>query len=181
MEVYVDVRDISEIPCSLFGLWHFSDEKPLKGIAGLLDWRLDAKISRLMLSGRIQGDWGEKVMLGSLGELPGRELIIVGLGPLGEFHPDRMQEAGRIMVDTAVRLNRETICMALPGNGMESLDTAVVAENVLYGAACEAGDTAFTPWIMCSPDDVDEAILGFQKTKISLKSSIHMDIIQVKP
>ena len=180
MEVYVDDRDISEIPCDLFGLWHFSDEKPLKGIAGLLDWRLDAKISRLVISGRIQGVWGEKVMIGSLDGLSGKDVIIVGLGPMKDFDVSRMQDAGRIIADTALKLNKETICVALQGHGLQGLDTVVVAENVLYGLACEAGGTAFTPWIMCSPDDVDEALLGFQKTKISLKSRIRVDIIQVK-
>lgn len=180
MEVYVDNRNIYKIPCDLFGLWHFSDEKPLKGIAGLLDWRLDAKISRLIISGRIQGVWDEKVMLGAIEELPGKEVIIVGLGLIKEFDESRMRDAGRIMADTALRLNRETICMALPGSGIEDLDTVIVAENVFYGLAEQAGDTAFTPWIMCGPDEVDEALLGFQKTKISLKSRIQVDIIQVK-
>ena len=181
MEVYVDKRDIYEIPCELFGLWHFSDERPLKGINGLLDWRLDAKISQLIMSGRIQGAWGEKVMLGSIDELPGKEIIIIGLGPIGEFESSRMQDAGRIMADTALKLNRQTICLSLPGSGIQDLDMTVVAENVLLGLAIEAGDKKLTPWIMCSPDEMDEALLGFQKTKISLKSRIRADIIQVKP
>jgi hypothetical protein len=181
MEVYVDKRDICEIPCDLFGLWHFSDERPLKGINGLLDWRLDAKISQLIISGRIQGTWGEKIMLGSIDEFVGKEIIIVGLGPIREFEPSRMQDAGKIMADTALKLNRETICLALPGSGIPDLDTTVVAENVLFGFANAAGDKALSPWILCNPDDMDEALLGFQKTKISLKSRIFTDIIQVKP
>ncbi len=181
MEVYVDKRDMRQIPCSLFGLWHFSDERPLKGITGLVDWRLDAKISHLIISGKIQGYWGEKVMLGSHDALPGKEIILIGLGPVDDFGRDRMRDAGRIMARTVLTLNQTTICMSLPGSGIAGLDTVIIAEHVLYGLACEAADTPLVPWIMCSPDELDETLLGFQKTKVSLKSMVQTDIIQVKP
>jgi hypothetical protein len=181
MEVYVDKRDIYEIPYSLLVLWHFSDERPLKGITGLFDWRLDAKISQLIISGKITGSWGEKVLLGEFEELQGKEIIFIGLGPMSEFEDSRMRDAGKIMANTALKLNQKSICMSLPGNGIQDLDTVVIAENVLYGIACEAGNTDFIATIMCSPDDVDEALLGFQKTKISLRSRVLTDIIQVKP
>ena len=180
MEVYVDKRDIDEIPCDLFELWHFSDERPLKGINGLLDWRLDAKISQLIISGRIQGVWGEKVMLGAIDELPGKEVIIIGLGLVREIDPSRMQDAGRLIANTALKLNREKFCMSLPGSGIPDLDTTAVAENVFLGLAGEAAGNTLTVRIMCDPDEMDEVFLGLQKTKISLKSRIHVDIIQVK-
>jgi len=181
MEVHVDKRDIYEIPCMLFGLWHFSDERPLKGINGLLDWRLDAKISQLIISGRIQGAWGEKVMFGPIDELAGKEILIIGLGPISEFEPSRMQDAGKIMADTVLKLNRKTLCLSLPGSGITDLDMTDVAENVLLGLAIAAGDKGVTPWIKCHPDEMDEALLGFQKAKIALKSKVLTDIIQVKP
>ena len=180
MEVYVDKRDIQDIECSLFCLWHFSDEKPLKGINGLVDWRLDAGISQLIMSGKIQGSWGEKVMLGAMDVLDEKELLIIGLGQRDEFEQSRMQEAGRLLARTALNLKIPSVCMSLPGSGMKDLDMVAIAENILYGLASEAGESAFTPWIMCPPDEIDEAILGFQKTKITLKSRVETEIIQVK-
>ncbi|MBN2297057.1 MAG: hypothetical protein JXM72_00600 [Deltaproteobacteria bacterium] len=180
MEVYVDKRDMQEIPCDLFCLWHFSDEKPLKGITGLVDWRLDARISQLILSGKIQGSWGEKVMLGAMDALAGRELLIIGLGQLNEFEQSRIQDAGRLMARTVLNLNLNKVCMSLPGAGRRDLDIVVIAENILYGLVSEAGERDFTPWIMCTHDEIDETILGFQKTKITLKSRVKTDIIQVK-
>jgi hypothetical protein len=181
MEVYVDKRDMLKIPYSLLILWHFSDERPLKGITGLLDWRLDAKISQLIISGKITGAWGEKVLLGEVEELQGKDVIFIGLGPMSEFEDSRMQDAGKIMANTVLKLNQKSICMSLPGNGIRDLDTVVIAENVLYGIACKAGNTDLVATVMCSPDDVDEALLGFQKTKISLRSKVSTEIFQVKP
>lgn len=181
MEIYVDKRDMYEIPYRLLVLWHFSDERPLKGITGLLDWRLDAKISQLIISGNITGAWGEKVLLGKVEEMNGKDIIFIGLGPMSEFEDSRIQNAGKIMANTVLKLNQKSVCMSLPGNGIHDLDTIVIAENVLHGIACEAGNTDFAATVICSPDDVDEALLGFQKTKISLRSRISTNIIQVKP
>ncbi|HHO75961.1 MAG TPA: hypothetical protein ENN05_05980 [Deltaproteobacteria bacterium] len=179
MEIYVDKQGIDHIQCDLLGLWHFSDERPLKGLTGLVDWRLDAMISRLIISGKIQGFWGEKVLLGAMDALVGKELLIIGLGPTNEFEQSRIQDAGRLMARTALNLNLCSVCFALPAS-RRGLDTVAIAEHLLYGLVSEAGNTEFTPWIMCTPDEIDEAILGFQKTKITLKSSVETDIIQVK-
>src|SRR5438874_9265009 len=40
----------------------FSDERPLRGAAGLCDWRLCGRLSRLLASGRVQGQWGETTL-----------------------------------------------------------------------------------------------------------------------
>ena len=85
------------------------------------------------------------------------------------------------MADTVLKLNRKTLCLSLPGSGITDLDMTDVAENVLLGLAIAAGDKGVTPWIKCHPDEMDEALLGFQKAKIALKSKVLTDIIQVKP
>src|SRR5258705_12067782 len=39
-----------------------SDERPLTGLAGLVDWRLSARLSRLLRAGLLSGDAGEAVL-----------------------------------------------------------------------------------------------------------------------
>jgi len=179
MEIIVDKRDMDDIPCDVLGLWHFSDEMPLKGLAGLLDWRLDGRLSEFVLSGMITGQWGEKVLIGSLKALPDKTVIVLGLGPMKEFDSKRIYDAGMIMSRTSMSLGKDTICMPLPGSGIKGVDTVVVAEKLLEGFAGEIGDKNFIPWVVCGEDDMDEVILGFQKTKVKLKSQIQADIVQV--
>ncbi|MCD6571582.1 MAG: hypothetical protein J7L53_12855 [Deltaproteobacteria bacterium] len=180
MEVLVDTRHLGDISCDFLGLWHFSDEKPLKELTGLIDWKLDAKISQLIISGRITGDWGEKVLLGALPPLSGVKIIIVGIGLMSECSPQRIKNAASLMVGTAMKLKEKNICMALPGMGLIDLDGADIAEYFLDGLVHVIGKGDFRPRILCSKEVVDEVLLGMQKTKVKLKGHFQIDITQVE-
>ncbi|MGC9324422.1 MAG: M17 family peptidase N-terminal domain-containing protein [Desulfomonilia bacterium] len=181
MEVHVDTRDPFDVDVAVLGLWFFSDERPLKGLTGLLDWRLEARISQLIISGFMTGEYGEKAMVGPFTAYADRVLILVGLGRLTELIPERIRDAGEIMARTALGLCREDMCMSLPGNGIKGVNIVSIAEHILAGLARTIGQRRFLLRVLCTPEDVDEAILGFQKTKVSMKSSFHTKIVQVKP
>ena len=40
----------------------FADERPLRGAAGLCDWRLCGRLSRMLHAGRVRGAWGETTL-----------------------------------------------------------------------------------------------------------------------
>src|SRR6186997_1926823 len=66
-------------------LTFFADERPLRGAAGLADWRLCGRLSRLIKQGRIEGKRGETLLLP-----PGRRLrfgrvLLFGLGDSSRF------------------------------------------------------------------------------------------------
>jgi hypothetical protein len=71
--------DIDGILCAVT-----SDERPVKGAAALLDWRLHGVISRFIRSGRISGTKGELVFLPTekLGQR--KNVVLVGVGPSTE-------------------------------------------------------------------------------------------------
>lgn len=63
----------------------FSDERPLKGVAGLLDWRLAGKLSSLAKQAFVSGGAGEAVMIPGRPRLPFDKVLVFGLGPRAEF------------------------------------------------------------------------------------------------
>ncbi len=178
MQILVDTRDVTSIPTELIVLWHFSDERPLRGTSGLIDWKLDGRISRLIMDGRITGEWQEKVMLGSFNPLADKRLVLIGLGPQEDFNPGRIRDAGRLAVRTAVKLGVDSASITLPG--IIDGDIVAVAEEFLAGLVDESGQSAFKPSIMCGEDNIDEVLLGFQKTKVKLKDKSSIEISQVK-
>jgi len=180
MKILVDTRETGAVPGEFLVLWCFSDERPLKGLTGLLDWRLDTAVSRLLMSGTISGTWGEKVLMCGFDAALPEGFLLIGLGPMAEFGEKRMRDAGRLMARSIVKLKKRSASMALPGNGISRFDTSAVAEHFLFGLIQEAKDADFTPTFLCGLNDVDEALLGFQKTKVSLKSHVLTDIVQVK-
>ncbi len=57
------------------------DERPLTGLAGLLDWRMGGELSRCLQSGLCTGASGEQVLLSTRGRVAPRRLFVFGVGP----------------------------------------------------------------------------------------------------
>lgn len=56
------------------------DERPLTGLAGLADWRLSGRLSRLLRSGALTGEEGEAVLTPPGTRLGFQKLFLFGLG-----------------------------------------------------------------------------------------------------
>ena len=61
-----------------------SDERPLTGLAGLVDWRLTARLSRLLRGGQLTGEDGEAVLTSPGPRLAFRKMFLFGLGPASQ-------------------------------------------------------------------------------------------------
>ena len=58
----------------------FKDERPLRGAAGLADWRLCGKLSHLLRGRRLDGDESEALLLPPGRRLPFDRVMVFGLG-----------------------------------------------------------------------------------------------------
>jgi leucyl aminopeptidase len=65
-------------------LTFFREERPLRGAAGLADWRLCGRLSRLIKLGRVRGEAGESLLM-PCRRLPFRRILLFGLGPSRPF------------------------------------------------------------------------------------------------
>ncbi len=65
------------------GIW--SDERPVRGFAGLIDWRLAGRLSATLRSGFVTGQLGEALLIPAKPYLPFEKVLVVGLGPRAEF------------------------------------------------------------------------------------------------
>jgi hypothetical protein len=97
----------------------FNDERPLRGVAGLADWRLCGRISRLLRTGRLRGALGEVTLLPPAGKrLPFGRLLLFGLGesdypaPFGE--PEYRRAVKRLR-DVAERAGARRYAVQPPG------------------------------------------------------------------
>jgi Cytosol aminopeptidase family, N-terminal domain len=83
-----------------------ADERPLTGLAGLVDWRLLARLSRLIRGGQITGQKGEAVLTSAGARLGFRKMFLFGLGPSGQPEEEiqrRLAEALRKIADAGVQ------------------------------------------------------------------------------
>jgi hypothetical protein len=82
------------------------DERPLTGLAGLVDWRLLARLSRLLRGGQLTGDTGEAVLTSPGARLGFRKMFLFGIGTADQSEHElqlRVSEALRKLSHAGVR------------------------------------------------------------------------------
>jgi hypothetical protein len=81
----------------------FTDERPLRGGAARVDWRLCGGLSKRIVKGDLSGKSGEALLMGCGRALRSPRLLVLGLGDRGDFDllrfADETAEAMRRCVD----------------------------------------------------------------------------------
>jgi hypothetical protein len=116
----------------------FVDERPLRGAAGLCDWRLCGRLSRLLSSGRVSGAWGETTLYppnsGGAKRLPFGGLILFGLGAADGFDEARAREAAQIVHAKMAKLGVARYALVAPGRSTGRLSARRALEIFLAEA-----------------------------------------------
>ena len=125
----------------LLGVYIWTDVRPLRGAAGLLDWRLCGKLSGLIQSGRLTGLDGEQLLLPSNGRLPWRLVMVMGLGARAEFTTGRFRAAIARLFTAARGLDVSELAVGPPGRDVEALPARRALDVILgeLGSAEWAG------------------------------------------
>jgi Cytosol aminopeptidase family, N-terminal domain len=96
--------DFQEVACSpdqleadIVAAFYFQDERPLTGVAALLDWRLNALVTRLLLKGELTGREGDDLLVLSNGKIKAEWILLLGAGSIGALNPQRWEELFRRM------------------------------------------------------------------------------------
>jgi hypothetical protein len=105
------------------------DERPLRGDAGRIDWRLCGAVSSLLESGYASGAAGESTLVPAGGAIAPRRLLLFGLGLSKHLGRRRIEQSLRRAGLAALELAAESLSLALP----EALDLEFDAEPILAG------------------------------------------------
>jgi leucyl aminopeptidase len=96
----------------------WSDVRPLRGAAGLLDWRLCGRLSQMIRDGRLSGASGEK-LLHVTGRLPWKRVLFIGLGDSSEFSSSTFKTTLASAVDALRGIGATSMAIALPGRDLD--------------------------------------------------------------
>ena len=118
-------------------LFMLSDQRPLRGAAGVVDWRLCGELSRALQGGGLTGKLGERLLMPTNGRIGARRLLVFGAGasdvPLGA------SELGRCLA-VAHKAGASDLAVELPENARpdaiaEALDQVPGKRLLLVGAS----------------------------------------------
>jgi hypothetical protein len=109
----------------------FSDERPLLGLAGLIDWRGSGCLSAVVRSGFCSSAPREQVLLPCDRRLPVDRLVLVGLGPREHYDEARARALAEQLVRIAVGLGAPTVLIALPTHGRDRTLTEVAFQSLV--------------------------------------------------
>lgn len=94
----------------------FDEERPLKGLAGRVDWRLCGRLSDLIFAGNLEASFGSTLLCPVDGRLPFERLLFVGLGSTSKYTTERYSEACHIIAWKLARMLETDFAVTLPGH-----------------------------------------------------------------
>lgn len=125
MEIHVvapELRRLDETSAELCACSLWADVRPMRGLAGLLDWRLGGRLSALLKTGFLSGRRGEALLVPGKPHVPFEKVLVVGLGTRSEFDHAAYREAVRHMARALEGLQVRRAVVELPGRAGGEID-----------------------------------------------------------
>ncbi len=98
----------------------FCDQRPLRGPQALLDWRLSAPVTRMLLQQQLEGRCGEHLIVNNNGKLRSNWALFVGAGRRDDFCDCGHGVIMRDILCTCLSAGFTEIALCLENDLMES-------------------------------------------------------------
>jgi len=126
-----DLRRLDEMSAEVVACGIFRDARPLRGLAGLVDWRLAGRLSRLAKQGFLVGEVGELLAMPVRPRLGFDKLLVAGLGPRSSFGEATYRRVLERLLDALTGLQVKKAVVELPGRGDSVISPERAAEILL--------------------------------------------------
>jgi hypothetical protein len=109
----------------------FKDDRPLRGAAGLVDWRLCGRLSRLVKANRASADAGETLLLPAGRRLRFARILWFGLGDAKGYSDDRFMKDLRWILEVVTKAGITDWSIQPPGRASGLIGARRAAELIL--------------------------------------------------
>lgn len=121
-----------------------SDERPPHGVAGLLDWRLAGRISKLIEEQYASGRLGEVLLLPGKPKLPFDKILLFGVGDRARFDERVFRAVVEKMLGTMEGLRVRSAVVELPGRHFDAIAPDRAADILLESAGARPEHDVWT-------------------------------------
>lgn len=123
-----EIRYLELLSQELLLLPLFVEDRPPQGALGLVDYRMAGKISALIAEGRISAELCAAYALPGRPGLNFERVVVVGAGPIAEFHATTGERVIERMLEAADELKTARATIELPGRAREVLSAEVAMQ-----------------------------------------------------
>jgi hypothetical protein len=135
MDIILSKEEVDVQECDVLVTGFFMNERPPGGSTGLIDWRLNGILSRLLLEKKLTGEWKETTLIPSQGRVMSRMILLLGLGEVREYSYLRVRELSAHLLETLKKLDALDVCLSLPHEERYNVDCGKLAEVLIEGIA----------------------------------------------
>ncbi len=114
---------LDELESDLIVVPFFSDEQPLRGAGGLLDWRLCGSLSRKRMAGYLDGAAGERAWVIAPEQIKSAGVLLIGLGQSTAFDVPAARLACSQIAEALSNAKVAAAALVLPGRGTGRLSS----------------------------------------------------------
>ena len=144
LAIAIETGPIEKVAVDLAVVAFFENDRPLRGEAGRVDWRLCGLLSLLLARGALRGASGEAALLPTFGHLRAPRVLVLGLGPANGFGALEVKAMARAAVRRCVGLRIRSVALALPGHWTGLLPVGPCAAAVLRGTVAGLDETGMS-------------------------------------
>ena len=119
--------------CDVLVSGFFRDERPLKGSSGWIDWRLNGRLSQLLIERKLTGDWKEATLIPSQERILPRMILLIGLGEVKEYGYVLLRKLAPHLLDTLRKLGPLSACLSFPFGETYRVDCRRIVESLILG------------------------------------------------
>ena len=109
----------------------FKDDRPLRGAAGLADWRMCGRLSRLVKASKATADQGETLMLPPGRRLRFDRILWFGLGDAKGYSDERFRKDVKWILDVVSKAAVKEWALQMPGRASGLIGARRAIEIVL--------------------------------------------------
>ena len=135
LEIGLDSLPLDAIEAEVVVAGFFLEDRPLRGGAGRVDWRLCGRISQMLLDRRISAELGSASLMAATPAFKAPRILLFGLGSRADFALTVAQDLMRDALERCLALGLHRIALAPLGLGSNDFVRHAVA---LAGGAAEA-------------------------------------------
>jgi hypothetical protein len=109
----------------------FKDDRPLRGAAGLADWRMCGRLSRLLKASRATGERGETMLLPPGRRLSFARIMWFGLGDARGYTDERFKKDVAWILEVIAPAGMTDWCVQAPGRASGHIGARRAVELML--------------------------------------------------